>query len=168
MIARTQRCGEAGARRPGTRCTMQHTISLGSSSFLVALLDTLFPSRVAASSFQVLSKHHSLQDAVHGSFHAGIFQRRHLPRRSRPDPSFRATQVFVVQHHPGRRRNASTFAPTSYEDSLTKLQADSVFSGISTFGRLPYVPCLASKDEAFDIAFIGELQACVKAASAAH
>ncbi|KAL8649391.1 MAG: hypothetical protein Q9226_005593, partial [Calogaya cf. arnoldii] len=34
-------------------------------------------------------------------------------------------------------------------------QADSVFSGISTFGRLPYFPCLASDDEEFDIAFIG-------------
>ncbi|KAL8730548.1 MAG: hypothetical protein Q9166_004002 [cf. Caloplaca sp. 2 TL-2023] len=34
-------------------------------------------------------------------------------------------------------------------------QADSVFSGISTFGRLPYFPCLASDEEQFDIAFIG-------------
>ncbi|MCJ1400766.1 hypothetical protein MMC11_003974 [Xylographa trunciseda] len=34
-------------------------------------------------------------------------------------------------------------------------QADSVFSGISTFGRLPYFPCLASHDEKYDIAFIG-------------
>ncbi|KAI9679570.1 MAG: hypothetical protein M1817_005592 [Caeruleum heppii] len=34
-------------------------------------------------------------------------------------------------------------------------QADSVFSGISTFGRLPYYPCLASHDIKFDIAFIG-------------
>ncbi|KAL2417653.1 Guanidinobutyrase [Exophiala dermatitidis] len=34
-------------------------------------------------------------------------------------------------------------------------QADSVFSGISTFARLPYFPCLASDDEKFDIAFIG-------------
>jgi hypothetical protein len=38
---------------------------------------------------------------------------------------------------------------------LTKCQADSVFSGISTFGRLPYFPCLASDDEKFDIAFLG-------------
>lgn len=35
------------------------------------------------------------------------------------------------------------------------MQADSVFSGISTFGRLPYFPCLASDDEKYDIAFIG-------------
>ncbi|OJI95947.1 hypothetical protein ASPVEDRAFT_210794 [Aspergillus versicolor CBS 583.65] len=34
-------------------------------------------------------------------------------------------------------------------------QADSVFSGISTFGRLPYFPCLASEEEKFDIAFLG-------------
>lgn len=37
-------------------------------------------------------------------------------------------------------------------------QADSVFSGISTFGRLPYFPCLASDDVKYDIAFIGMLQ----------
>ncbi|KAK6599750.1 arginase [Botrytis cinerea] len=34
-------------------------------------------------------------------------------------------------------------------------QADSVFSGISTFGRLPYSPCLATDDVKYDIAFIG-------------
>ncbi|KAF3936250.1 Guanidinobutyrase [Dactylella cylindrospora] len=34
-------------------------------------------------------------------------------------------------------------------------QADSVFSGISTFGRIPYWPCLASDEEAYDIAFLG-------------
>ncbi|KAI6712662.1 hypothetical protein JHW43_004793 [Diplocarpon mali] len=34
-------------------------------------------------------------------------------------------------------------------------KADSVFSGISTFGRLPYFPCLASDDVKYDIAFIG-------------
>lgn len=35
-------------------------------------------------------------------------------------------------------------------------QADSVFSGISTFGRLPYFPCLSSDAEKYDIAFIGK------------
>lgn len=40
---------------------------------------------------------------------------------------------------------------------LTFKQADSVFSGISTFGRLPYSPCLSSLDEKYDIAFIGLL-----------
>lgn len=30
-----------------------------------------------------------------------------------------------------------------------------MFSGISTFGRLPYYPCLASDEEKFDIAFLG-------------
>ncbi|RWR00113.1 arginase family-domain-containing protein [Paecilomyces variotii] len=34
-------------------------------------------------------------------------------------------------------------------------QADSVFSGISTFGRLPYFPCLSSDEESYDIAFLG-------------
>jgi agmatinase len=34
-------------------------------------------------------------------------------------------------------------------------QADSVFSGISTFGRLPYAPCLSYSDASYDIAFIG-------------
>ena len=31
-----------------------------------------------------------------------------------------------------------------------------MFSGISTFGRLPYFPCLASDEEKYDIAFIGK------------
>lgn len=35
-------------------------------------------------------------------------------------------------------------------------QADSVFSGITTFGRLPYMPCLGHKDVQYDIAFIGQ------------
>ncbi|KAI5859747.1 Arginase/deacetylase [Durotheca rogersii] len=34
-------------------------------------------------------------------------------------------------------------------------QADSVFSGISTFGRLPYQPCLSNGDVHYDLAFIG-------------
>lgn len=34
-------------------------------------------------------------------------------------------------------------------------QADSVFSGISTFGRIAYHPCLASDSVKYDIAFIG-------------
>lgn len=34
-------------------------------------------------------------------------------------------------------------------------QADSIFSGISTFGRLKYHPCLSSHDVKYDIAFIG-------------
>lgn len=34
------------------------------------------------------------------------------------------------------------------------MQADSIFSGISTFGRLKYHPCLSS-DVKYDIAFIG-------------
>ncbi|OQO13023.1 putative agmatinase 1 [Cryoendolithus antarcticus] len=34
-------------------------------------------------------------------------------------------------------------------------QADSIFSGISTFGRVDYSPCLATEDVKYDIAFIG-------------
>lgn len=34
-------------------------------------------------------------------------------------------------------------------------QADSVFSGIATFGRVQYYPCLANEDVDYDIAFIG-------------
>lgn len=34
-------------------------------------------------------------------------------------------------------------------------QADSVFSGITTFARLPYQPCLRNPDVEYDIAFIG-------------
>ncbi|XXH03774.1 hypothetical protein Hte_010180 [Hypoxylon texense] len=34
-------------------------------------------------------------------------------------------------------------------------QADSVFSGITTFGRLPYQPCLGQQDVDYDLAFIG-------------
>jgi hypothetical protein len=36
-------------------------------------------------------------------------------------------------------------------------QADSVFSGISTFGRLPYSPCLKERDVQYDIAFLGKI-----------
>jgi agmatinase len=42
--------------------------------------------------------------------------------------------------------------------STKKEQADSVFSGISTFGRIAYHPCLASDDVKYDIAFIGRSQ----------
>ncbi|KAH9815326.1 putative agmatinase 1 [Teratosphaeria destructans] len=34
-------------------------------------------------------------------------------------------------------------------------QADSIFSGISTFGRIEYSPCLATDEVKYDIAFIG-------------
>jgi agmatinase len=39
---------------------------------------------------------------------------------------------------------------------MLRMQADSVFSGISTFGRLPYQPCLQNSEAIYDIAFIGE------------
>ncbi|KAL8705098.1 MAG: hypothetical protein Q9201_001781 [Fulgogasparrea decipioides] len=46
------------------------------------------------------------------------------------------------------------YAPSKSLNSILG-QADSVFSGISTFGRLPYFPCLVSDEEKYDIAFIG-------------
>ena len=49
--------------------------------------------------------------------------------------------------------------------SIDIQQADSVFSGISTFGRLPYFPCLASDLEKFDIAFLGNVAQEVDARS---
>lgn len=41
--------------------------------------------------------------------------------------------------------------------ALTLQKADSVFSGISTFGRIQYHPCLSSHSVKYDIAFIGAL-----------
>lgn len=49
----------------------------------------------------------------------------------------------------------SLYAVQIEQQQLTCSQADSIFSGISTFGRLPYSPCLKSKAD-FDIAFIGK------------
>ena len=49
------------------------------------------------------------------------------------------------------------FLPSPWPLTVADLvkQADSVFSGISTFGRLPYWPCLADDSEKYDIAFLG-------------
>lgn len=61
-----------------------------------------------------------------------------------------------------REKKKETKFPGSQRTQFSRLtrpvnsQADSVFSGISTFGRLPYFPCLASDQEAFDIAFLGK------------
>ena len=44
---------------------------------------------------------------------------------------------------------------------MTFVKADSVFSGISTFARLPYHPCLTDHSFSFDIAFVGESQSIV-------
>jgi len=59
-------------------------------------------------------------------------------------------QVYLAAQGPHRERLWYNTLPG---DGGT--QADSVFSGISTFGRIPYFPCLASDEESFDIAFIG-------------
>lgn len=41
-------------------------------------------------------------------------------------------------------------------DAMRAVTADAVFSGITTFAKLPWVQCLGKgKDEHFDIAFIG-------------
>ncbi len=52
-------------------------------------------------------------------------------------------------------RSASSTPSTVLRHLLTASQADSVFSGISTFGRVTYSPCLATDDVKYDIAFIG-------------
>ncbi len=49
----------------------------------------------------------------------------------------------------------SSTNPETISAILTASQADSVFSGISTFGRVTYSPCLATDDVKYDIAFIG-------------
>lgn len=41
------------------------------------------------------------------------------------------------------------------DSELTIFQADSVFSGISTFGRVEYSPCLSTDAVKYDIAFLG-------------
>jgi agmatinase len=39
---------------------------------------------------------------------------------------------------------------------VNEVTADSIFSGITTFAKLPWVRCLGQdKDESFDIAFVG-------------
>lgn len=55
----------------------------------------------------------------------------------------------------GRCEGTSGEAMGSISLTIVDFQADSVFSGISTFGRLPYFPCLASDEVEYDIAFIG-------------
>jgi hypothetical protein len=52
-------------------------------------------------------------------------------------------------------RYVSSVPMLAHEQQLTFAKADSVFSGISTFGRLPYSPCLNTHAK-YDIAFIGE------------
>lgn len=47
---------------------------------------------------------------------------------------------------------------TPRSDRCVCRQADSVFSGISTFGRLPYHPCLTDGHASYDIALIGPLR----------
>lgn len=152
------RCAHAGAGPSGTGTTVAEALLSDRHHFgQLQSTSSSLPARCAFSPFQVSSKHKNLQDDVYSSFPAGTFPSGRLPWRSRSGTRLRTTQVFVVQHSSRRWRNtgAYAFAPAPCQHHLTRPQADSVFSGISTFGRLPYFPCLASKDETYDIAFIG-------------
>ena len=108
----------------------------------------------SASSFK-RGRHHALRTLVSNDVGCG-------PRTQRPSPisHCRPSPGSLVQHPPRRWRDTGTkrssHARPSSEAKLTRGQADSVFSGISTFGRLPYFPCLSSHDVKYDIAFIGE------------
>ena len=60
--------------------------------------------------------------------------------------------------YPGDNTGAHRFlAPQILlNDQIFPVTADSIFSGITTFAKLPWVQCLGKeKDVAFDIAFIG-------------
>ena len=91
-----------------------------------------------------------------------------MSRQPCPRTSHRSLWEAVVQssrQHPRWWRDAGELDQSTTTDgkntgeSLSwhdlSQQADSVFSGITTFGRLPYVPCLHAKDEKYDIAFLG-------------
>lgn len=73
----------------------------------------------------------------------------------------RPAPIALVHFIAGRWWNAGKFTNTAHmlPPSIYMLkpirQADSVFSGISTFGRLPYEPCLTKGNVHYDIAFLG-------------
>lgn len=70
-------------------------------------------------------------------------------------PGDGGTQVNPAQESGTSRHLASEKGFTNCHATCLHPQADSVFSGISTFGRLPYLPCLSSSHVSYDIAFIG-------------
>lgn len=78
-------------------------------------------------------------------------------RAPRSGTNCRSTPRPLVQHSAGRWRYSGTLSSDTTRSQLTILQADSVFSGIATFGRIQYHPCLSSHDVQYDIAFIGSL-----------
>jgi hypothetical protein len=59
------------------------------------------------------------------------------------------TMMVIFDQHVSLRYNLTITA-------IFLVTADSIFSGITTFAKLPWVQCLGKdKDTAFDIAFIG-------------
>lgn len=73
--------------------------------------------------------------------------RSHWPARTKACGTTRFLETAV-------HRLVTPWCVQRYSTAIDPSQADSIFSGISTFGRLPYYPCLKSKVD-FDIAFIG-------------
>jgi hypothetical protein len=66
----------------------------------------------------------------------------------------------VVRQQAARRwRNAGKIKIAIQKGPIDRQKADSVFSGITTFARLGYVPCLATDEVKYDIAFIGMIEA---------
>ncbi|CAA92310.1 Agmatinase [Schizosaccharomyces pombe] len=64
----------------------------------------------------------------------------------------------LAQAHPKIFEQSRANAVETFDDAFPgdgETQADSVFSGIATFGRLPYWKCLNDKSQSFDIAFLG-------------
>ncbi|KAK4464007.1 arginase family-domain-containing protein [Cladorrhinum samala] len=72
--------------------------------------------------------------------------------------SLAATAVSAHGSHDDHQKSMSGPHQSLWYNTLPGdggTQADAVFSGISTFGRLPYLPCLSHRDINYDIAFIG-------------
>lgn len=73
-----------------------------------------------------------------------------------PTSRFGITRCQVTAAHRCVSHGCALTYRHSQANTNVHNQADSVFSGISTFGRLPYAQCLAAKsDIKYDIAFIG-------------
>ncbi len=56
----------------------------------------------------------------------------------------------------GKERPIHLHVATLLSSNVFSVTADAIFSGITTFARLPWVQCLSKdRNEAFDIAFLG-------------
>ena len=66
---------------------------------------------------------------------------------------------YQAQYYPGDNEGmpvSPPFARTTLTYLFGLVTADSIFSGITTFAKLPWVQCLGKdRNDAFDIAFIG-------------